>query len=221
VFLWGQATQAIQAIQARLVPLWDQEAIQARSVPLWDQEAIQARSVPLWDQEARQVLVSGQDATQARQVLVSGQDVSCPPRARTSNRTRILELTKLRWPWAVLAADRCVRVVLKKGSSDPGFEGNHESDLDKRGFSSGTGTRFAPREDIKLNPNISSQRYRDGPEPFSVRDGHRAASQTVQLTQLAQTVRLTLNVRSRAPQISFKRQKRRLTTSRDPGEAGP
>jgi hypothetical protein len=28
------------------------EAIQARQVPLWDQEAIWAREVPLWDQEA-------------------------------------------------------------------------------------------------------------------------------------------------------------------------
>jgi tellurite resistance-related uncharacterized protein len=43
-----------EAIQARKVPLWDQEAIQARKVPLWDQEAIQARKVPLWDQEAIQ-----------------------------------------------------------------------------------------------------------------------------------------------------------------------
>jgi hypothetical protein len=29
------------------------EAIQARKVPLWDQEAIQARKVPLWDQEVQ------------------------------------------------------------------------------------------------------------------------------------------------------------------------
>jgi hypothetical protein len=29
------------------------EAIQAREVPLWNQEAIQAREVPLWNQEVR------------------------------------------------------------------------------------------------------------------------------------------------------------------------
>jgi hypothetical protein len=58
---------APEAIQARQVPMWDQEAIQARQrrkpvrcwfsgkkVPMWDQEAIQARKVLVWDQEAIQ-----------------------------------------------------------------------------------------------------------------------------------------------------------------------